>query len=526
MTTSSFKDNDTYSIYIPGILEHFYIQKLEPGELGTEVVLELKNDYITKFNLNEAISKYLIKTPVNIEIQKDESNYIVLADKDLNLSSVVTIDSSKFELLEFRPKFNFCRGVFGIPVPIFKKLGEQSNSRLKEYYNDLPSSVIKISRQGIFVQKYDKLFKGAEKPKLDQYDIKIEFNYFNKIFGLIDIIPPFGHISVPRGKVILSDEDLKKLHESSLNGLLDEIIKMSFAISKEKHISDSYMQFLIRYFIFDIVTEGKNYWHHEKSLEAYEYCNDQRIKEKMCILYHKLTIIDYIFNSKSGTGTLEQIIASLNPTHIYICLKTLVDTDLFKSFINQKDNDAAILMVGDKREGSLLFFTIKKYYDTHIEELTSKYLHSKIKFDIINTELDNYLPAASATVKIYDYGRNVAIIRLPIIKSGTINKIEGMTRKRSEIHGSQRPYILLNENHWFIKNLIIISEMKNILLISSLEKIIHNMVICIFNSDSVKLRLEGMKLINKDLKSIYKNIESNAINIEQLQQIFLKEEDI
>jgi nitric oxide synthase oxygenase domain/subunit len=84
-----------------------------------------------------------------------------------------------------------------------------------------------------------------------------------------------------------------------------------------------------------------------------------------------------------------------------------------------------------------------------------------------------------------------------------IKRTEGVTLKRSTFPGYQKPYILLNGKHWFVENLINVSQLADTTIASNLEKIVNHLNMYIFDEKALAVKRSAVIKINEALSELY-----------------------
>ena len=168
------------SVFIPGLMEDFYVRERGGMPEGTKVILELKQDLKTP--IQDLITRYLLCPSVDIKVVSSSRAPIEIKATD-KLSIFPTVVPSgpwisTYDIISAHVASDDYEALINVLVP---KPGQvSSEGRNEPTANELPKTRVAVAQAGIWVKDDNTLF-GEKRGPGEAYH-----PYFRRVYGLIN----------------------------------------------------------------------------------------------------------------------------------------------------------------------------------------------------------------------------------------------------------------------------------------------------------------------------------------------------
>lgn len=493
------------SIYIPAIMEDFYIRREDQVAAGTKVVLEF--DKPLEGSLQALIDRYILRSRVDINVVDSGSRLVARANERLSIIPKIVDDtgwSRSFNMISADVVGDGYTAVIGVPIP---RPGTTSGERRADSrWKDLPKTRFALAQAGIWV-KDDNEFFGQRRGHGEAYH-----PYFNRLFGVIDFEPGTLRISVSRNEFVLDAAATKALKDELLAKTIAAIVAAVNAdcakIPKPKDRNE-----YLRAVLFGAVEDGEQYYYsNRKSTAQLWYSNSDVLTAAMARLYAEHFVLEQRSVEPLPDLTVDALLRARTPgQEIYYTLVADIDQDpLFKAWLSEQPAGTGVLFAKSRREASLLIRAFREREDDReVRELTRKQLQMAIHFDIVNSPLDKHLLACAGVVRFGEYKPSTALLVMPTSPQ-TVSKAIGLVNIRADT--PEAPYVLVDINHWLPKFLIAAAELAETQheIVGQIREVCQILVLNVALGGTVGVRREGLQALNNRLTRLYASIDSTG----------------
>ena len=491
------------SVFIPGLMEDFYLRKVPDIPQGTKVTLELKKEL--KDPIEDLVTRYLLCPPVDITVISAKGRRAVIeATRELSVfPTVVGLGrwSSSFEIISVLVSSDDYEAMICIPVP---KPGYASSDRRHQTAADNPPETrIAVAQAGIWVKDDNALF-GEKRGPGDMYH-----PYFRRVYGLINFKSGALKINVARNEFVLDEHASTELNHGLLSRAIDAMERQVAATAAEIASARRRNEYL-RAVMMDSVQDGEEYYaSYRKPLSQYDFANSELLKNAMARLYAAYYTLEQRGQDAETSRTVADVIRTSEPgAEMYYTLTSDMHEDpLFLPWLAERPNGSQVFYSRSRREAALLMAAFKQEgYTRGLTELKQDMLQMAIHFSVIRGPLDDYLKACAGVVRFGDYKPSTALLVMPVTPL-TVSKKQGLNYNRSVVSGD--PYVLLNVDYWLTAFLIEVASLtKGDTKIDSLlrdlcEALVRNIAL----GEGVGIRQEALQVVNNILTKLYAQVE-------------------
>lgn len=491
------------NIYIPALMEDFYIRSVPDAQAGTTVILQLKNEL--EGSIRDLVCRYFICPDVDISIIEDGREVAVIKNELPPVVPNIVADgewTALFDVVSIRISGEMYDGAICVPLPrIGPFIGER---RADALWEKAPKNRLALAQAGIWVRDDDNSIFGEHRGYGNAYH-----PFFNRVYGLINFQPDALKMNVSRNEFVLEKAALNELKIEVLSktsaALASRLEHAAQRIGGTRERSD-----YLRAIIFGAIEDGEHYYGRRESAATYKYSNSSVLTSAMAQVYARHVALDQRAANGSEPKTLAQILSSSQQdAAIYYSLASDIDKDpLFNAWMAEQSSNTHVLFVRTKREAALLYQGLQVLsYAGNLHELTRDNLRAAIRYQVVTSRLDGYMRACAGVVQFDHYKPTTAILIVPVTER-TVSKAVGLAITR--FNCPEPPYVLLDRQHWLADFLLRAADLAadRSIIEPTLREVCDLLILNVALGATNEVRREGMQAANNWLTRLYAAIES------------------
>ncbi|TQS46710.1 ATP-binding protein [Cryptosporangium phraense] len=494
-------------IYIPGLMEDFYLQRIPSAAPGTLISLELKDEL--QESISKLVHRHFLCPVVDISIIDDDAQEHIPANATPPIVPTIVPSGawrSSVELIEVEIEGRGYSGTVCIAVP---KVGPSSGERRGEFFwQNSPDNRIALAQAGIWVKDDNKIF-GERRGHGETYHA-----YFRRIYGLINFDADVLKLNVSRNEFMLDSNSQNKL-KSDLITKTTAALKRHLIDAVDKIPNPRERSDYLRSAIFGAVEDGQQFYYTPARTPAsnYSYSNSDVLTDAMADVYGQHVLLDQLTSTERRNQTLSDVLARGAGAHnvrvFYTKIQDINADPLFAAWLSEQRIDTKVFFTRTIREAALLLRSARRLgYQRDIAELDAAQLQQAIHYEIVPSGIDFYLHASAGIAEFGDYKPTTAIVIVPISKK-TVSRGRGAAMLRADC--SEAPYVLIDRQHWLGDFLVRVAEVASGTpsLRPQLREFCSLLVQTVALGNTAEIRREGLQSANNWLSRIYTLIESS-----------------
>lgn len=500
ITTASAidEDADSLAIFIPALMEDFYVRRTPRKRTGTTITLHLRDGL--KRPLHELFAEWVVNTDVYTTVIEDGRPTAYEVNRELHVLPNVVKPGSwqrSFDTLSVKMTSRDYEAAICVPIP--RRDSKVTDRRFDEAWQQLPPTRIVLAQAGISVKDQNDLFGESRGP------LEAHHSYFHRVYGLVNYRPGALKMSVSRKEFVLDKEASEVIRLELLNQTTQALARR---IDEEVRAmtSSADINRYIGAILFGAIADGQQYYHTAPrlSLANYDYSNSRLLDEVAANLYAKHFNITIHDPKGRAVGTIAQISAdarSWGPCYFTLD-KDIDKNSLFSAWLGDQPAKARVFVVKSKREAVLLLRALAKLnYREALHEVTPELMQEAIKYDVVPGPLDNFLRAACGIVRFGKYKPSTAMLVVSAKSPGVVSKAVGLTTTRAAC--SDSPFVLLDSSHWLTQLLTSAALVSEDPQISECLREISDLLMTIALGSGVTVQKEAVQVANGWLSKLY-----------------------